>query len=270
MGTTAAGTTSFSMGGSAPVSPDVTRQLFRLGSQRAVLEIRRTSEGPQALILAGADSGPVSTALLQIVTTTLDEQMGSVVRARSTALTEEGAAGFAESGFAVQRRLHLLVLDLTAARYPTSGHSPDGTRLRRLPLRNRKALLDVDQACFDDDLRFDEAGLANALRATPIARLRCAVTHRSQVGYAIFGRAGRRGYLQRLAVHPSGQRKGIGRALLVDGIRWSLRRRVDRIVVNTEYGNDPALHLYRSVGFVDAPLDLVIMERPPPALESSR
>jgi ribosomal protein S18 acetylase RimI-like enzyme len=270
MGTTVAGTAPFSKGNPGPDAIGVTRQVFRLGAQRAVLEIRRTSEGPQALILPGVDAETLSAALLRIVTDSVDEQIGSQVRMRSTALTEDGAACFTASGFVVQRRLHLLVLDLSASRRPQTRKRPVGVRLRRVSLRRRAALLEVDHAAFDHDLRLDAEALSSALRATPVARLRCAVTTQSPVGYAIFGRAGQRGYLQRLAVHPHAQRVGIGRALLVDGLRWSSRRGIERIIVNTEYGNDPALHLYRSVGFVDAPLGLVIMERPPPTTEAAR
>ena len=67
--------------------------------------------------------------------------------------------------------------------------------------------------------------------------------------YAISGRAGRRGYVQRLAVHPRHQRAGIGRALVLDGLHWMRRRRVELALVNTQVDNAPALALYESLGF---------------------
>ena len=46
------------------------------------------------------------------------------------------------------------------------------------------------------------------------------------VGYAITGRAGEIGYLQRLAVDPGHQHEGIGTALVADGLWWAARRGV--------------------------------------------
>ena len=69
------------------------------------------------------------------------------------------------------------------------------------------------------------------------------------LGYAITGRAGDEGYLQRLAVAPAARRAGVGRALALDGLRWLRRRGARRAVVNTQYGNDAALALYLGLGF---------------------
>ena len=57
----------------------------------------------------------------------------------------------------------------------------------------------------------------------PSARFRV-VDDGEVVGYAITGRAGSIGYLQRLAVLPDHQRRGIGHALVMDGLLWARRR----------------------------------------------
>jgi ribosomal protein S18 acetylase RimI-like enzyme len=81
------------------------------------------------------------------------------------------------------------------------------------------------------------------------------------VGYAIVGRAARRGYVQRLAVAPEVQGSGLGRALLIDGLRWLGRRGAARAVVNTQVDNDRARRLYESLGFRMAPSGLAVLGR---------
>ena len=63
------------------------------------------------------------------------------------------------------------------------------------------------------------------------------------------GRAGRRGFLQRLAVDPAREGHGLGRALVLDGLVWLRRRGVERVVVNTQEANQRALALYEQLGF---------------------
>ena len=71
----------------------------------------------------------------------------------------------------------------------------------------------------------------------------------SLLGYLITGRAGGRGYLQRLAVHPDAQRRGLGSTLVVDGLRWLRRHRCQQAVVNTQETNASALAMYEHLGF---------------------
>jgi ribosomal protein S18 acetylase RimI-like enzyme len=78
-------------------------------------------------------------------------------------------------------------------------------------------------------------------------------------GYAITGRAGGHGFLQRLAVHPTWQRRGVGRALVIDGLAWLERRGVERVVVNTQLENRKALALYEGLGFRREPRCLSVL-----------
>ena len=100
--------------------------------------------------------------------------------------------------------------------------------------------------------------LGDALAATPLSRFRVATDGRP-VGYAITGRAGRRGYLQRLAVDPDHHRRGIGVALVADSLRWLRRAGASAAVVNTQVGNDGALALYLATGFVPEPHGLTVL-----------
>ena len=87
---------------------------------------------------------------------------------------------------------------------------------------------------------------------------------RAVAGFLVSGRAGRTGYVQRLAVHPSAQRHGLATALLLDSLRWMRRTRVRRAFVNTHVENEAALELYRRHGFVELPERLRVHEGPIP------
>ena len=153
------------------------------------------------------------------------------------------AQGFLLAGFEVHERLHLLARDLRDL--PLAPPVP----LRRGRHRDRPAVLAVDGRAFSPFWRLDDAGLDEALAATPTSRFRVTEVDGAVVGYAVTGRAGRRGFLQRLAVEPEREGFGLGRALVLDGLGWLRRRGVDRVVVNTQEANQRALALYEQLGF---------------------
>lgn len=164
-------------------------------------------------------------------------------RVLTTALSVPEQAGFLDAGFLVEDHLHLLVHDLQ--RLPR----PAQERTMRATHNDRHRVLDVDADAFPSFWRIDASGLADALAATPRKRFRVIAVEPALAAYAITGRAGRRGFLQRLAVHPDHQRQGLGRALALDALYWLRRWRVERAVVNTQLDNAPALALYESLGF---------------------
>lgn len=164
-------------------------------------------------------------------------------RVITSALSPAEQAGFLGAGFEIHERLHLLEHDLHhVPRADTSG-------LRRAGHTDHPEVLAVDGRAFPSFWRIDESSLGEALGATPNNRFRVATRDGQVVGYAVTGRAGRRGFLQRLAVDPDRQRAGLGRALCVDALRWLRRWRVELAVVNTQMGNEAALSLYESLGF---------------------
>ncbi|HTW07704.1 MAG TPA: GNAT family N-acetyltransferase [Acidimicrobiales bacterium] len=166
---------------------------------------------------------------------------------------------FLDAGFAVHEPLHLLVLDHTVAVPPV----PPGPRLRRAGARRREGVLEVDAAAFSSFWRLDRAGLGEALEATPRHRLRVVLGDgRRVVGYAICGAASSRGFVQRLAVDPKAQRRGLGQRLLLDGVHWLRTQGTSQIAVNTQYGNRAALALYHKVGFRDDPEGLCVLSAP--------
>ena len=173
----------------------------------------------------------------------------------TAALAPSECRGFERAGFVVRDELHLLTRDLRQL--------PDAppVRLRRGRRSDRADALAVDATAFPPFWRLDESSLREAMTATPSARFRVAADGRRVTGYAVTGRAGGRGYLQRLAVSPEAWGRGIGRALVVDALQWLRRRGADDVVVNTQVGNERALHLYEQLGFHREPDGLVVLGR---------
>jgi ribosomal protein S18 acetylase RimI-like enzyme len=199
----------------------------------------------------------------------------------TSALTAADSLPFVDAGFGVRERLHLLEHTLDGVTMPDPALT-----LRRAWRSDRSGVLDLDERAFDDFWRLEPDGLADALHATPSVRFRVGVraalpTRRRRetqpaestrdVGdrgdrsrpeaYAITGRAGRRGYLQRVAVHPESRRAGWGRALVLDALCWLRRHDTQRALVNTQWENNAALALYEACGFRRLPVGLSVLDR---------
>jgi ribosomal protein S18 acetylase RimI-like enzyme len=69
------------------------------------------------------------------------------------------------------------------------------------------------------------------------------------VGYQLTTGHGPRAHLARLAVHPSLQGHGVGRALLSDLFAYLTQMGTIRLSVNTQSNNKASLRLYKSMGF---------------------
>jgi ribosomal protein S18 acetylase RimI-like enzyme len=165
----------------------------------------------------------------------------------TAALHRADRAPFLQSGFVEIERLHLLQhrFERLVAAPPTPGID-----LRRGRRRDHAEVLAVDTAAFAPFWRLDQAGLAEALTATTSVHFQVARAGDAIVGYAVCGRAGSRGYVQRLAVHPASQGRRIGATLLYDGLRWLRRWGARDALVNTQEGNRRSLRLYHQAGFV--------------------
>lgn len=165
------------------------------------------------------------------------------------ALQRRETVAFLDNGFSERERLHLLRHDLTNLKR-VDAPMP----IRRGSRRDRTAVLDLDARAFDDFWTLDAEGLTDAIRATPSSRFRVLRTRSGPVlGYYVTGTASRRGYLQRLAVDPARQGRGLGRALLSDALRALQHSGARQAFVNTQEGNERALGLYLSHGFVREP-----------------
>jgi ribosomal protein S18 acetylase RimI-like enzyme len=190
---------------------------------------------------------------------------------RTGAVTEAGADMLHRQGFTTLQTLHLLDLSLIGWR-PPHLHNDLPIRSRRLWVRDRPAAAALDLAAFTGNWAIDVAGIDETCSATPSHRARAIdIDHLDNIGrndvpggpagYAITGRADHQGYLQRLAVHPDHQGRGVGISLTLDSLIWMQRRRLTRAVVNTHTDNEVALGVYQRVGFRLLPHGLSVLVR---------
>jgi len=182
-----------------------------------------------------------------VISDALDEVRAAGFRAVVTgALGEAERAPFAATGFVPRAWLYLLERSL----YQVPAARPSGAALRRIRRSEWPAVAAVDAGAFAPFWRLGIDGIVDARRATPSNRLRVAVSNDDTIlGYAVFGRSGARGFVQRIAVHPVAHGQGIGTTLLVDGLRWLGDRGALTALVNTQLDNERALQLYRHLGF---------------------
>ena len=160
-----------------------------------------------------------------------------------------------QAGFRPHARLVLMRRELDGL--PASGHLVVPGDLRDLG-----DALRVDQAAFDSFWRFDRTALLEAVNAT---------THRAVhlvrrpggglAGYAITGRGGTLAYLQRVAVDPAWQGRGIGRSLVRTAGAWAEAQGASALLLNTPEGNASAAGLYASEGFRTITRDLAVLGR---------
>lgn len=219
-------------------------QVIRWGVERARATPWR-GDGTLAHLAPASDSQVLSSAFVRHCLSRLADAGYAGVVTSALAPTEQ--RGFLDAGFAVEQRLHLLGRDLSALSDPPV---PPDYRLRRARPADMEEVVAVDGQAFDAFWSMDSGALDDATRATPRSRFRVAVGDPSGVvGYAITGRAGNRGYLQRLAVAGDHTGRGLGSTLVMDGLRWLRRWGGQHCLVNTQEGNDRALALYDRLGF---------------------
>jgi len=186
---------------------------------------------------------------------------------RTGALFPESSPVFFDHGFRVAESLTLLrrSLDPTATAEPLTGTRRPAAeppiRMRRLRRGQLDVAADLDARSFVGTWPNDAEALRDIMDATPQHRSRAAYLDGRMVGFSISGRAGRVGYVQRLAVDPDVRRRGLGRALVADALAWMQRRQAADALVNTGSDNIPALELYRGLGFVAQPEPLLVLER---------
>jgi ribosomal protein S18 acetylase RimI-like enzyme len=121
-------------------------------------------------------------------------------------------------------------------------------------------LLDIDRAAFAEFWRFDRRGLEEAMGAT--SRSSVFVVRNSDgrpAAYAIVGYGHAISYLQRVAVDPAWQGRGMGRSLVRVAARATRNAGARAMLLNTQFDNEPAMELYRSEGYVTLTEPLVVL-----------
>jgi ribosomal protein S18 acetylase RimI-like enzyme len=218
----------------------VRQETLRFGSSWARLAPWR-GDTHVAQLVVGPDAHASAAAVRDCLERARSSGYESVVTGAVSPLDSEV---FLDAGLEVQEALHLLVRELDAR------PAPPARRLVRATTRDRRAIVALDDLAFTGFWQLGRAGIRDALDATPKSRLR--VGREQPIGivaYAITGRAGSHGYLQRVAVHPDARRRGWGRALVADALLWLWQQGATRASVNTQAANRSALDLYTRMGF---------------------
>jgi ribosomal protein S18 acetylase RimI-like enzyme len=214
-----------------------------------------------AHVVALDQQEPPPVALLRAWLNDLRRDGYTSVRTGATAATHRGP--YDALGFTTIQRLALLRARLSdVAPAPRRASATASVRLSRARGGDLVVLSAIDRAAFPPGWSLDATAIAEAAGATPSQLVRVARTmHGTAVGFAVTGRAGRASFLQRLAVRPDAQGKGVGMALVADSMRWARRRRASSMVVNTQHDNTAALSLYQRAGFQLLREELVVLER---------
>ena len=160
-----------------------------------------------------------------------------------------------EAGFGPHARLLLMRRELDGL--PAAGHLVASGDLRDLG-----EALRVDQAAFDSFWRFDRTALLEAVQATGHRAIHLVRRPGGGLaGYAITGRGGSLAYLQRVAVDPAWQGRGLGRSLVRSSAAWAEAEGASALLLNTPEDNAPAAALYSSEGFRTVTRDLAVLSR---------
>jgi len=130
---------------------------------------------------------------------------------------------------------------------PWAGGEAAGIRIRRMTPADLPVVTEVDGAAFDPLWHNAQETLRRALEQSLFATV--AETDQGIIGYQITTGMGTRAHLARLAVHPSMQGRGVGRALLANLFERLVENGFLKLTVNTQSDNRTSLTLYQRMGF---------------------
>ena len=128
---------------------------------------------------------------------------------------------------------------------PSEGNTQ--VRVRPFTPDDVPGVLAVEQTCFAPLWQRDAADILDVAETYPYFVV--AEDEHGIVGYQFNTVDGVTGYLVRIAVHPRAWGKGVGTRLMAEAVRYFQRRRVWKIVLNTEEENVRAHALYEWFGF---------------------
>jgi ribosomal protein S18 acetylase RimI-like enzyme len=239
---------------------EVLRALNATPSRVPAWELRPWPNDPTAMLLVFVDHTAVP-AGADIEQAVARARKAGVRTLRTSAMFPRAAEVARAHGFEPVDTLHLLRLELTGATGARIDALTTDHRTRPLRAWHHVRAAEVDQDAFGPTWGNDAAGVADIRAATPHHRARLVRDGRRMAGFAISGRGGSSGYLQRVAVHHDHRRRGVARALVVDALAWMRARALAAAYVNTGLDNVAALALYEDLGFERLDAQLTIAAR---------
>jgi ribosomal protein S18 acetylase RimI-like enzyme len=154
----------------------------------------------------------------------------------------------AESGFESPQRIVMLEWHSSTSQ-PWLMRSPaQGIRIRPMTEADLPTVQSVDAASFEPIWQNSSETLRRAFSQSLLATV--AETESGLQGYQISTGSGQRAHLARLAVHPSFQGLGLGRALVRELFSSLVNNGIYKLSVNTQNDNLASLHLYQRMGFL--------------------
>ena len=131
---------------------------------------------------------------------------------------------------------------------PWASSDAQGIRIRKMEAADLPEVERTDAAAFpplwQNPLDTLHRGFNQSLYAT------VAEDEHGIVGYQISTGGHARAHLARLAVHPSMQGRGVGRAIISDLFKAMYQYGIPRLSVNTQSDNQVSLSLYKRMGFL--------------------
>jgi ribosomal protein S18 acetylase RimI-like enzyme len=161
----------------------------------------------------------------------------------SPALYPSAARLWARADF--ERFGHLMVMERALAGESAAAEHP----VERWERPDWTEVVLLDRLAFAGFWRMSEAGLLEALGATPRSVLLRVRIDGRLAGYALVGSQMSLSFLQRVAVDPVYSGQGVGTALIRAAREWAKRSGARIMVLNLRPENQAARHLYEKEGF---------------------
>ena len=153
----------------------------------------------------------------------------------------------AANGFVNRQQIVMLEWPGFASQ-PWAAREAEGIHIRKMTDSDLPQVERTDAASFDPLWQNPLETLERAFTQSLFAMV--AEDKDGIIGYQITTGSGQRAHLARLAVHPTAQGRGVGRALLSNLFGMLTHNGIPRLTVNTQKDNLPSLNLYQKMGFV--------------------
>jgi ribosomal protein S18 acetylase RimI-like enzyme len=198
-------------------------------------------------LFACSDAVPVEDAwraLWQTAQSELAQLPGAL--AAAIVLQDWFSSLLASSGFIHAQ--DIIVLDTAPSAEGEEGKATSaGFSIRPMLPSDLPAVAEVDSAAFVPLWQNSLPTLERALGVAGISTV--AEAGGRVIGYQITTLHNSGGHLARLAVHPDGQRRRVGYALVREMLARARSQELARVTVNTQSDNHASLALYRQLGF---------------------